>query len=761
MDKLTKGWVDHLRKTARQESASRGSCPLCEAEIQPDLDSFKAHVRADATKHASLTADAEIEEAFNRVTIHGSRSDPAADGAAGSARKRGALEGGDGPEGALPSPNSEQDADANLRGGKKLCSPPASVSQPTAAVSPPTPGRSRARLSQSTGDFDRGYGSKKQTSRHLWNPDDAPARPPHARPSHFVPSRHSHRSSHRPGHGAQSSASQASSAPVMIRQPETRDISPDQLIVEVKGIYSGLVMIESKCAEYDMSQRSKQLSMDQYHALIALHRSLLHEHHDFFLASQHPSANDALRRLASKYQMPARMWRHGIHSFLELLRHKLPASLEHMVTFIYIAYNMIALLYETVPAFKNNWIECLGDLSRYRMAIEGMTLDGKPVDEESIKDRDTWAEVSKSWYSTASDRSPTTGRLYHHRAILARRNALQQLFFYGKALCVPIPFLCAQTSIKTMFEPLLDSSSNEGWMAPVDLAFVRVHGILLCGRSREQLRPSTDAFLQLLDGSIGSAYSGWLEQGCYVAVSLACLMLGYGNKSNALMQVISPTSRQSPEEVSGQRSSAETEPSLDEEAGEIFDPNPGETFAEALRLFVSTYEIVLRRWGDKNTLSFVHASLVFILHLARNPDAMNDVQNAFPWKLTSIMLNYLLRTSKTTPRIDTDEFPGPEKGEAPRPLPEDYAMRGLLYAEDFFPNGWFENEKIDDDERYQEQPSKTSERRERILWIGRQLANHGEWLTWDETNRIFGVRFQYDIRLDGLPDDNGERGAAE
>lgn len=70
MDKLTKGWVHHLRKTARQETAGRGSCPLCEAEIQPDIDSFRAHVRADATRHPSLADDADIEQAFQNVTIH-------------------------------------------------------------------------------------------------------------------------------------------------------------------------------------------------------------------------------------------------------------------------------------------------------------------------------------------------------------------------------------------------------------------------------------------------------------------------------------------------------------------------------------------------------------------------------------------------------------------------------------------------------------------------------------------------------------------
>lgn len=58
--------------------------------------------------------------------------------------------------------------------------------------------------------------------------------------------------------------------------------------------------------------------------------------------------------------MPARMWRHGIHAFLEVLRHRLPESLEHMLAFIYIAYSMMALLFETVPAFEDTWVECLG-----------------------------------------------------------------------------------------------------------------------------------------------------------------------------------------------------------------------------------------------------------------------------------------------------------------------------------------------------------------------------------------------------------------
>lgn len=190
-------------------------------------------------------------------------------------------------------------------------------------------------------------------------------------------------------------------------------MTQEQLAAEVKGIYAGLVMVENKCIDVDGLQNKAtptRLPSEQWQALIALHRTLLHEHHDFFLASQHPTASPSLQRLAAKYSMPARMWRHGIHSFLDLLRHTLPRPLDHMLAFIYLAYSMMALRYETVPAFEDTCIECLGDLSRYRMAIE----------DEDIRDRETWTRISRSWYTEASDNAPLMGRFYHHLAILAR-----------------------------------------------------------------------------------------------------------------------------------------------------------------------------------------------------------------------------------------------------------------------------------------------------------------------------------------------------
>ncbi|KAK4238204.1 hypothetical protein C8A03DRAFT_33810 [Achaetomium macrosporum] len=157
----------------------------------------------------------------------------------------------------------------------------------------------------------------------------------------------------------------------IVKQPKSRPVSQKRLLAEVKGIYTGLVMVEKKCIEVVNDRRGNRLSNAQWQALIHLHCFLLEEYYDFFLASQHPSASPAVRSLPSRHGMIARMWQHGVQNFLDLLRYHLPASLEYMLTFIYKACSMMALLYETVPVFEDTWIECLGKLTCYRIAIEG------------------------------------------------------------------------------------------------------------------------------------------------------------------------------------------------------------------------------------------------------------------------------------------------------------------------------------------------------------------------------------------------------
>ena len=104
------------------------------------------------------------------------------------------------------------------------------------------------------------------------------------------------------------------SEPEMLLLPETRPISHEQLVIEVKGIYAGVVLVEAKCIDIDERQsattqedQSKKwhLKNDQWQSWNALHRQLL-------AASQHPLASPALTRLvrnesdkgAPKLEMP-------------------------------------------------------------------------------------------------------------------------------------------------------------------------------------------------------------------------------------------------------------------------------------------------------------------------------------------------------------------------------------------------------------------------------------------------------------------------
>lgn len=134
----------------------------------------------------------------------------------------------------------------------------------------------------------------------------------------------------------------------MTLQPDPKSLTHQQLAAEIKGIYSGLLLVEAKCksvnAQATAESKDRYLANEQWHALTALHRTLLYEHHDFLSATQHLPASSSLHSVVQKYSVPARMWKHAIHPLLEVLRSRLPASLDYMLQFVYIAYQMEAAL---------------------------------------------------------------------------------------------------------------------------------------------------------------------------------------------------------------------------------------------------------------------------------------------------------------------------------------------------------------------------------------------------------------------------------
>ena len=557
--------------------------------------------------------------------------------------------------------------------------------------------------------------------------------------------------------------------PEILLQPETRPISHEQLFVEVKGIYAGLLMVEKKCIEVDGKQsqaalekdpsRPSKLSNDQWQALIALHKTLLHEHHDFFLASQHPSANPALSKLPEHYSMPARMWRHGIHSFLEVLRHRLPESLDHMLAFIYIAYSMVALLYETVSSFESTWIECLGDLARYRMAIE-----------DDLRDREVWSGVARFWYSKGADKDPDQGRLYHHLAILARHSSLQQLSLYTKALTCVTPFESAHSSIMTLFTPILNGKDSVYLRSiPFETMFIKVHGMLFSRTAMENYSATVGQLLDGVNGFIGRVTAKFRELGAFAAIADISALFEYGGgvrKSSAAKSILqlcfkplrdaekiiiamaTTKAKQEAEEKAKagvESGTASTRPvtqplivaPVDLASLHLEDVKPAGSsleriapqelesskrfIAQALQVAFGTLSICLRRNGDKNVLPLIGIHFIFIWDLTRIEEFHGIkafVMNEVPWAAMCSFLNTLAKPEVLTSRVRAPNFPIPKEQNG-RPLPEDFVMRGQWY----FPYHRFSGALVDEDERSIEAASMAATRVERILWLGLRLAS--------------------------------------
>lgn len=194
-----------------------------------------------------------------------------------------------------------------------------------------------------------------------------------------------------------------------------------------------------------------------------------------------PSVPASLRNIPTKYNVIVRLWTYGFHKLLEALRRASFTSalaFEYLQEFIYYAYIFYTGLLEepSLSTFKGGWLEALGDLARYRMAVAAMignsqlggdkltaaslsevpTTNGKRVHRgpRSLSDapaariddspspsvglaaaralevepeKERWRNVAKEWYATGLAEQPGTGKLHHHLGLLCREVEADEL----------------------------------------------------------------------------------------------------------------------------------------------------------------------------------------------------------------------------------------------------------------------------------------------------------------------------------------------
>ncbi|TQS36109.1 hypothetical protein Golomagni_03450 [Golovinomyces magnicellulatus] len=497
----------------------------------------------------------------------------------------------------------------------------------------------------------------------------------------------------------------------IVLQPEILPLSEDQLISKAKVVYEELVAVETKCISYhrrpdslvralthqDDLNSPLNLSHQGIRTVLEFHQKLLCQHYDFLRATQHPSACLPLKALASKCSMPSRLWLHGIYPALELLRKLLPLSFDYMLAFIYTSYSLVALLYETVPAFEKTWIECLGDLSRYRMAIEN----------DNLRDREIWTNVARNWYTKASSKIPTTGRLYNYLAILSKPDVLEQLYNYSKSICSPNPFTSAHESIKTLFDSVLDETIDEN--SDLEISFVRTHGFIFSCQDQDSLpeiiASLTEKFTDDVKNNKKMQYRSYL----FAIVNCAAL-LEYGSKDNVLMKLLTKNDEHLQDENDSRNLSADLCVSKSRLKSAQYLNN---SFIEVISNLFSPYE--------NSILSYVHVTLAFLYYVGLHPGAMDHIKPGLPLSQFVKKINAIIIGSEITVSPKDLEFPYP-KDEEFKPLPEDYAMRGLVWTKDYFPENWFSKDEVVDQDIYVENLFLTRQRKERIVWLGHKIV---------------------------------------
>lgn len=192
--------------------------------------------------------------------------------------------------------------------------------------------------------------------------------------------------------------------------------------------------------------------------------------------------------MPQKHNTPLRLWQHAIHLLLERIRHSIVEAsylTDLLLEFLHYAYGFYTCLLEdhSLDDLRHIWLEQLGDLARYRMAVANIltrqeeasvsassptllsseavemineTIPPKPAaaridDEEGaadwgepasfgaaaledieIDDVEIWKRTALEWYSLALAEMPTLGRLHHHLALLHRQDGLKCLYHYCK-----------------------------------------------------------------------------------------------------------------------------------------------------------------------------------------------------------------------------------------------------------------------------------------------------------------------------------------
>ena len=361
-----------------------------------------------------------------------------------------------------------------------------------------------------------------------------------------------------------------------------------------------------------------------------------------------------------------------------------------------------------------------------------------------MRDRETFAGISRYWYTKASYHNPHIGRLYHHLAILSRPFSLQQLSNYCKALTCVSPFVSALNSILTLFNPILSGKESTSLrLNDFDIRIIKAQAIQVLNLSKEEFWTIVEEIRNgSLSDHVNRITSRFKEQGVFLANALNAAILEHGVPRQGgapggliwlgfcndiiggeALQSTKPTSTESSTSTTSSDPALRFLPRPKVSVDEIPVKQLEESYTtihESASIWSVCLSTALQSPRNPNFYPFLHIIFVFLWSLTRFEKGISYVEAYVPWEDLCFFLN-TLKTGALAATVLQEGFPQPSEGVG-RPLPEDYMLRGQVYSWWYFPKTWFLDARVDEEERSLEFPSMVEARLRRLFWLAGRIA---------------------------------------
>ena len=348
---------------------------------------------------------------------------------------------------------------------------------------------------------------------------------------------------------------------------------------------------------------------------------------------------------------------------------------------------------------------------------------------------------------------------------LSPQSNVSTRFYYSKALVSVVPFVNARESIMLLFTPFLEKADvTYSKYSTLESSLVTAFGILFVKGSVRDFASQSAEFLDTLDSHMSRTTVKWKVQGPEVASSLIAGILDYGTDENYLWKLLRShmeTIKASQEAGEEHKQESMTEnkatgsnvanvdlnPRIKDTLRDEFWTNlgststkhrrapgpvdydqytkfstPEEVTQQVLPVWSKALAIVASKVGDRNITPYMHLTLAFLWSMSFVPGALIYLEAYVPWSKLVMNLNTLGRSSVSDTRVESADFPDSMSGLG-RQLPEDFPIRGLVWAQFYYPTDFFTTNVVDEDERTLELPSHAAPRAERCLWLGARIAS--------------------------------------